>query len=446
MWNNFLETTANAIHQGLGIVPTKKMLKIRQQRLNNPQYPFDEIKKHLATDIVPLANQYNFVGKGIVRNFPHIDKNVKLDKISPQEHFTELILPDIHGKFYPESMPGDQITFVVYCEVTVPPKPKRVAQCKFHLLFYELTTKGPFHLETTMMGPPKDFEVSYDRYIRSCGVQALQQQRCRNYMYNSRIFDRFLKGRKIRWKFTRTKAKQLLKSSHLKPEVGPAGYEDTSLINLPKNFKVGLNEQIWVEGQITTQGGKITNHVVSVTCLYRLQDWSPDGKVRMHRPLPQQPQNFAPHPAGFVPQGQQPQPQQFPPAQYPPQGQQQHPPQQQYPQAQVQHPNVQAGHYYPQYIANKAANPVAVAQKSAAAAPQSAAVAPQSAPVDPSVQNGSETQCSECVVCLDEDPTHAFIPCGHKCVCHDCGDSIMQDSKMCPLCRSKVAGVMKIYA
>merc|ERR1712008_233548 len=31
-----------------------------------------------------------------------------------------------------------------------------------------------------------------------------------------------------------------------------------------------------------------------------------------------------------------------------------------------------------------------------------------------------------CVVCLDAENTHALVPCGHKCVCNECADLLLE--------------------
>ena len=41
----------------------------------------------------------------------------------------------------------------------------------------------------------------------------------------------------------------------------------------------------------------------------------------------------------------------------------------------------------------------------------------------------------ECCVCMEARKTHAFVPCGHRCVCEGCADCIMAASKECPVCR-----------
>jgi hypothetical protein len=53
---------------------------------------------------------------------------------------------------------------------------------------------------------------------------------------------------------------------------------------------------------------------------------------------------------------------------------------------------------------------------------------------------------SECCVCLDEAKSHAFVPCGHLCVCAGCAESIISSlKKECPSCRCPAAHVMKIF-
>ena len=46
-----------------------------------------------------------------------------------------------------------------------------------------------------------------------------------------------------------------------------------------------------------------------------------------------------------------------------------------------------------------------------------------------------------CCICLERPSTHAFVPCGHKCVCKECGDVVMK----CPHCRGPKAMLIKIF-
>lgn len=51
-----------------------------------------------------------------------------------------------------------------------------------------------------------------------------------------------------------------------------------------------------------------------------------------------------------------------------------------------------------------------------------------------------------CVVCLAATQSHAFVPCGHRCVCGDCGMTIIgQDLSACPVCRASAEQVLRIF-
>ena len=51
---------------------------------------------------------------------------------------------------------------------------------------------------------------------------------------------------------------------------------------------------------------------------------------------------------------------------------------------------------------------------------------------------------SECVICLDCASSHAFIPCGHVCVCAACA---CEDAALtvCPVCRAETTGTLRVY-
>lgn len=52
---------------------------------------------------------------------------------------------------------------------------------------------------------------------------------------------------------------------------------------------------------------------------------------------------------------------------------------------------------------------------------------------------------NQCVVCWDAPPTHAFLPCGHRCVCESDAAELMARNKLCPVCRSHATGVVRVY-
>jgi len=50
-----------------------------------------------------------------------------------------------------------------------------------------------------------------------------------------------------------------------------------------------------------------------------------------------------------------------------------------------------------------------------------------------------------CVVCMDAAITHAFLPCGHRCVCKHDGIALMMREQPCPICRTQATDVVQIY-
>jgi hypothetical protein len=53
-----------------------------------------------------------------------------------------------------------------------------------------------------------------------------------------------------------------------------------------------------------------------------------------------------------------------------------------------------------------------------------------------------------CVICMMNPPTHAFIPCGHKQLCHECAadDRIVEGlHKNCPVCRRQFQCIVQIF-
>ena len=55
-------------------------------------------------------------------------------------------------------------------------------------------------------------------------------------------------------------------------------------------------------------------------------------------------------------------------------------------------------------------------------------------------------QRSTCAICLERPLTHAFVPCGHRCVCTECGDSwFHMHSRSCPVCRAPSTGCMRVF-
>ena len=52
-----------------------------------------------------------------------------------------------------------------------------------------------------------------------------------------------------------------------------------------------------------------------------------------------------------------------------------------------------------------------------------------------------------CVLCLSEQVSRAFVPCGHLCVCEQCSSSFGQDRAFyrCPLCQVFIQSSLRIF-
>ena len=51
-------------------------------------------------------------------------------------------------------------------------------------------------------------------------------------------------------------------------------------------------------------------------------------------------------------------------------------------------------------------------------------------------------------VCLEAEKKHAFVPCGHLCVCEGCATAIMSGpaaERRCPVCRAEAAQQIRIF-
>jgi len=48
----------------------------------------------------------------------------------------------------------------------------------------------------------------------------------------------------------------------------------------------------------------------------------------------------------------------------------------------------------------------------------------------------------ECGICLSSPAIMAVIPCGHQCMCSNCSKML---NDLCPICRSKIERICRIY-
>ena len=50
----------------------------------------------------------------------------------------------------------------------------------------------------------------------------------------------------------------------------------------------------------------------------------------------------------------------------------------------------------------------------------------------------------QCCFCLENKSESVFIPCGHRCVCFDCGNAIIKSkNKKCPICQEVSSSLLK---
>ena len=63
-----------------------------------------------------------------------------------------------------------------------------------------------------------------------------------------------------------------------------------------------------------------------------------------------------------------------------------------------------------------------------------------------SIIEKNENHVKMCVVCLSNEIKWILVPCGHKCVCEDCGKIILEKNQNCPICKQKIIGkLVNIY-
>ena len=57
----------------------------------------------------------------------------------------------------------------------------------------------------------------------------------------------------------------------------------------------------------------------------------------------------------------------------------------------------------------------------------------------------AEKESTLCVVCLAQEKTHIFLPCGHRCTCEHCAGQVIRRTKLCPICRSQTQSIVKVF-
>ena len=54
-----------------------------------------------------------------------------------------------------------------------------------------------------------------------------------------------------------------------------------------------------------------------------------------------------------------------------------------------------------------------------------------------------EKEEKNCVVCLTNKIEWIIAPCGHKCLCPECGKQYKQPNKKCPICKENIIGILE---
>ena len=89
------------------------------------------------------------------------------------------------------------------------------------------------------------------------------------------------------------------------------------------------------------------------------------------------------------------------------------------------------------------------AQRSVRRAAYKARKAQRQAAPPPPAQHGQPDggTVPECVICLGERPTHAFVPCGHRCICSECSEIGLQAGgiRTCAVCRAEVESIIRVW-
>jgi len=62
----------------------------------------------------------------------------------------------------------------------------------------------------------------------------------------------------------------------------------------------------------------------------------------------------------------------------------------------------------------------------------------------------AKAEGSQCVICIDRVASHAFLPCGHRCICKKCSTDMKQKNlwgagKKCPLCKRAAKSIKQIF-
>lgn len=60
------------------------------------------------------------------------------------------------------------------------------------------------------------------------------------------------------------------------------------------------------------------------------------------------------------------------------------------------------------------------------------------------VIEGEDDEDDLCKICMFEQKDTLVMPCGHLCMCNDCGKMCLEKNPLCPMCRGAIASLLPI--
>jgi len=71
---------------------------------------------------------------------------------------------------------------------------------------------------------------------------------------------------------------------------------------------------------------------------------------------------------------------------------------------------------------------------------------PRGGPIrNTAASTASLDESEECKICFEKKINCVLLTCGHMCACYDCGLALQTEGQDCPLCRSPISAVQKVY-
>jgi adenylate kinase len=59
--------------------------------------------------------------------------------------------------------------------------------------------------------------------------------------------------------------------------------------------------------------------------------------------------------------------------------------------------------------------------------------------------SGTPQISNTCVICMDQPADFLVAPCGHQCACEDCLKAVQETTGKCPICRSRVESIQRVF-